>query len=93
MPYSGANSIFMRILLNKKYSLPRRVIDAVAEHFIRFQEDDRELPVLWHHCLLMFVQRYRNEVQEKHKEMLKDVMKKHVSTYGTTGTRCREKLT
>ena len=35
MEYSGANSIFLRILLDKKYALPFRVIDAVVDHFVR----------------------------------------------------------
>lgn len=36
MDYSGANSIFLRILLDKKYALPYRVVDAVVFHFLRF---------------------------------------------------------
>ncbi|KAI3647209.1 hypothetical protein MP228_007430 [Amoeboaphelidium protococcarum] len=35
--YNGANSIFMRVLLDKKYALPYRVIDSIVEHFLRFR--------------------------------------------------------
>ena len=35
MTYSGANSIFIRILLDKKYALPYRVVDAIVHHFIQ----------------------------------------------------------
>lgn len=35
MDYTGANSIFLRILFDKKYALPYRVVDAVVFHFIR----------------------------------------------------------
>jgi essential nuclear protein 1 len=35
MEYSGANSIFIRILLDKKYALPYRVIDALVFHFVK----------------------------------------------------------
>ena len=35
MDYSGVNSIFLRILVDKKYALPFRVIDAVVYHFLR----------------------------------------------------------
>lgn len=35
MEYSGANSIFIRILLDKKYALPYRVVDAIVNHFIQ----------------------------------------------------------
>lgn len=57
MDYSGCNSIFLRILLNKKYALPYRVIDAVVDHFMKFVKDTRKLPILWHRSLLVFVQR------------------------------------
>lgn len=35
MDYNGANSIFLRTLLDKKYALPYRVIDAVVFHFLK----------------------------------------------------------
>lgn len=35
MDYNGANSIFLRILFDKKYALPYRVVDAVVFHFVR----------------------------------------------------------
>ena len=37
MDYSGANSIFIRTLLEKKYALPYRVVDAVVNHFLRWE--------------------------------------------------------
>ena len=46
------------MLLDKKYSLPYRVVDALVAHFYRFAADPRDLPVLWHQCLLVFVQRW-----------------------------------
>jgi essential nuclear protein 1 len=36
MEYTGGNSIFIRILLDKKYALPYRVIDALIHHFILY---------------------------------------------------------
>jgi essential nuclear protein 1 len=33
--YYGANSMFLRVLLDKKYAMPYKVIDGVVEHFIR----------------------------------------------------------
>ena len=75
--YSGASSIFIKTLLNKKYSLPAPVIGSLVRHFANFQHDDRELPVLWHQALLVFVQRYKNEVQDEARDALKRAMKKH----------------
>ncbi|CAH1405827.1 unnamed protein product [Nezara viridula] len=36
MDYNGANSIFLRILYDKKYALPYRVVDASVFHFLRY---------------------------------------------------------
>jgi len=35
MDYNGANSIFLRTLLDKKYALPYQAVDAVVYHFLR----------------------------------------------------------
>ena len=75
--YNGAASIFIKTLLNKKYSLPAPVIASLVRHFASFIEDDRDLPVLWHQALLVFCQRYKNEVQDQARESLRLVMKKH----------------
>jgi len=78
MDYSGANSIFIRILLDKKYALPYRVVDAVVHHFVQFSTDTRELPVLWHQALLTFVQRYKSDISSEQKEALLEIIKVHV---------------
>ncbi|XP_077519508.1 bystin [Amblyomma americanum] len=70
MPYTGASSIFLRLLLDKKYTLPYRVIDAIVHHFLRFEREQRELPVLWHQCLLSFCQRYKGDISSEQKEAL-----------------------
>jgi essential nuclear protein 1 len=77
MPYCGANSIFMRILLDKKYALPYPVIDAVVDHFLRFVRDERHLPVLWHQSMLVFAQRYKTQITKQQKQQLRYVLHKH----------------
>ena len=77
MEYSGAQSIFIKTLLNKKYSLPAPVIGSLVKHFAHCIHDNRTLPVLWHQALLVFVQRYKNEVQDDARNSLRLVMKKH----------------
>ncbi|XP_002158190.3 bystin isoform X2 [Hydra vulgaris] len=77
MNYTGANSIFLRILLDKKYALPYRVIDAMVYHYLRFQSDNRELPVLWYQSFLTFVQRYKEDIASEQKEALLELCKKH----------------
>ena len=63
MPYSGVTSFFMKTLIEKKYSLPYRVVDALVDHFTAFKVEQRALPVIWHLCLLTFVQRYKYEIR------------------------------
>jgi len=75
MEYSGANSIFLRILLNKKYALPYRVVDAVVFHFLGFRNEKRELPVLWYQSFLTFVQRYKEHVSSEQKAALLEICK------------------
>jgi len=75
--YSGANSIFLRIILDKKYALPYRVIDAVVFHFLKFEKEKRLLPVLWHQALLVFTQRYKEYMSSEQKEALLNLLKAH----------------
>ena len=77
MRYSGSNSIFIRILVDKKYNLPFSVIDALVAHFLRFTRETRQLPVLWHQSLLVFVQRFKNDITRAQKESFKELFKRH----------------
>ncbi|KAF4663398.1 hypothetical protein FOL47_005755 [Perkinsus chesapeaki] len=70
-------SIAIRTIINKKYSLPKRAVSAVVEHYKGFIEDEREMPVLWHQSLLAFVQRYKLELSQSEIQTLKSVMKAH----------------
>ncbi|KAG1342281.1 bystin [Cocos nucifera] len=70
MEYCGTTSYFIKLFLDKKYALPYRVLDAVVAHFMRFLEDERIMPVIWHQSLLAFVQRYKNEMENKDKDNL-----------------------
>ena len=75
MEYTGSNSIFLRALLDKKYALPYRVVDAVVHHFLRYKTDKREFPVLWHQSLLTFVQRYKDDISLEQKEALIELLR------------------
>lgn len=76
MEYTGPNSLFIRILLDKKYALPFKVVDALVLHFARFTNDPREMPVLWHQSMLVFVQRYKQDLISEQKDILLEVVKK-----------------
>ncbi len=75
MDYSGANSVFLHLLINKKYSLPYRVVDALFYHFYRFINDKRALPVLWHQCLLAFVHIYKADLSQEQKDSLLELLR------------------
>ncbi|XP_030461043.1 bystin [Syzygium oleosum] len=76
MDYSGTTSYFIKLLLDKKYGLPYRVVDALVAHFMRFLDDSRIMPVIWHQSLLAFVQRYKNELRKEDKDNLRRLLEK-----------------
>ena len=79
MPYSGGTSVFLRVLLDKKYALPYKVLDAMVKHFLNFKSDPNEMTVLWHQSLLVFCQRYKNDLSDAQMDAFLDLIqhKKH----------------
>ncbi|KAM4044532.1 bystin [Anomaloglossus baeobatrachus] len=77
LTYNGANSIFLRLLIDKKYALPFRVLDALVFHFLMFRSDRRELPVLWHQSFLVLCQRYKEDMSSEQKEALLELLRIH----------------
>ncbi|CAG5111657.1 Oidioi.mRNA.OKI2018_I69.chr2.g5938.t1.cds [Oikopleura dioica] len=75
MEYNGVNSLFLRTLIEKKYALPFRVMDALVFHFLRFKNEKRVLPVLWHQCFLSFVSIYAADISAEQKEALMELTK------------------
>ncbi|WKX99480.1 hypothetical protein Q1695_014397 [Nippostrongylus brasiliensis] len=75
MEYNGANSVFLRGLIDKKFALPYKAIDAIVAHFLRMKNDEREMPVLWHQCLLAVCQRYKNDLSPEQKEAIMDLIR------------------
>ncbi|KAF9581057.1 snoRNA-binding rRNA-processing protein [Lunasporangiospora selenospora] len=75
MEYTGPNSLFIRVLLDKKYALPYKVIDALVDHFLRFKMDPRQMPVLWHQAFLVFAQRYKSDITPDQKQALLDLLR------------------
>lgn len=46
-------------------------------------KDDRELPLLWHQCLLTFVQIYKNDISIEQQRELMRLLKAHTHRYVT----------
>lgn len=76
MDYCGTTSYIIKLFIDKKYALPYRVVDALVAHFMRFLEDSRTMPVIWHQTLLAFVQRYKHELRKEDKENLNILMQR-----------------
>ena len=81
LEYAGTTSFFIRVLLDKKYALPYRVVDALVENFLRFANEDRTLPVVWQQSFLCFVQRYKHELSKEQKKRLSKLASAHQNHY------------
>ena len=80
LPFSGANSVFIRVLIDKKMALPYQAIDALVQYFHKFVSThgkDEILPVLWHQTLLSFAQRYKGDLTEAQATLLLQLCSKH----------------
>ncbi|KAK4197235.1 Bystin-domain-containing protein [Triangularia verruculosa] len=76
----SATNYLIKVLLDKKYALPYQTIDSLVFHFARYSaaakaaDSHSELPVIYWQCLLVFAQRYRNDISEDQREMLLDIL-------------------
>ena len=74
MDYTGPTSVFIKVLIDKKYALPYKVVDALVFHFMRFKTISDQLPLLWHKSFLAFAQRYKNDITEDQRDVLLDLI-------------------
>jgi len=78
MPYSGAVSVFLRALVNKKYSLPFVAVDTLVDHFRQFSgSGEPSMPIIWHQCLLSVAQRYKADLTRDQKSFLHKLAGEH----------------
>ncbi|KAL1547613.1 bystin-like [Salvia divinorum] len=76
MEYYGTTSYFTKLLIEKKYALPYRVLDTLVAHFMKFYGESRVMPVIWHQSLLAFAQRYKNELRKEDKDGLNTLVER-----------------
>lgn len=76
-PYNPTNTIIIKTLLDKKYALPYKVVDAIVFHFVDFRTYQNPLPILWHQSFLVFAQRYKNDITDDQREALMAVARIH----------------
>lgn len=69
MEYISANSIFLRLPLDKAYW----VLDVLVFHFLAFRTEKHQLPVLWHQCLLTLAQLDKADLATEQEALLKQL--------------------
>jgi essential nuclear protein 1 len=67
----------VQALVNKKYTLPYSVIDALVVHFVGFTSIAGPLPVLWHTSLLCFAQRYAADLTADQSRQITELLGRH----------------
>ncbi|OBA14788.1 uncharacterized protein OGAPODRAFT_101242 [Ogataea polymorpha] len=80
--FNPATTVFIRILIEKKYALPYQTIDDLVFYFMRFQiteqrqiRDASPMPLVWHKAFLAFAQRYKNDITEDQRDFLMEVVR------------------
>jgi len=76
MPCTGPSLIFMKVLIEKQYALPVRVITGLLQFFGKFEADSRTMPVIWHQLLLRFVELYKDSLDEMQKAGIKQLIER-----------------
>lgn len=90
-PFNPYNVLLMKVLIDKKFSLPVPVLEGLLAYFYETACDDdalipvinaktgktsENLPLLWHKTLLHFVQRYKSAFTNEMIAMTRAILKK-----------------
>lgn len=87
--FSPATTVFIRVLIEKKYALPYQTIDELVFYFMRFrnaaqlqlmevdhdEDDGVVMPVVWHKAFLAFAQRYKNDITDDQRDFLLETVR------------------
>lgn len=68
---------FLKALIEKKYKLPKRVVDNLAGFFLKFEQSQDKLTVAWQQAFLSFCSQYSSSFDEMLKVGLKQVAEQH----------------
>lgn len=84
LPFSPATTVFIRVLLDKKYALPYQTVDECVYYFMSFrtladgsngENSVVVLPVVWHKAFLAFAQRYKNDITQDQRDFLLETVR------------------
>ncbi|ODV77790.1 Bystin-domain-containing protein [Suhomyces tanzawaensis NRRL Y-17324] len=87
--FKPSTTVFVRVLIEKKYALPYQTIDELVFYFMRFRnaaqdrdamdteanESGPQLPVVWHKAFLAFAQRYKNDITDDQRDFLLETVR------------------
>ncbi|KAI5949376.1 ENP1 [Candida jiufengensis] len=86
--FNPATTVFIRVLIEKKYALPYQTLDELVFYFMRFRnvtqdsieiDNDKieipQLPVVWHKAFLSFAQRYKNDITDDQRDFLLETVR------------------
>ncbi|RLV89908.1 Essential nuclear protein 1 [Spathaspora sp. JA1] len=82
--FSPATTVFIRVLIEKKYALPYQTLDELVFYFMRFRNAEQmqidettapQLPVVWHKAFLAFAQRYKNDITDDQRDFLLETVR------------------
>lgn len=87
--FKPATTVFIRVLIEKKYALPYQTLDELVFYFMRFRKaaqegamvddlyDDKmpDLPIVWHKAFLAFAQRYKNDITDDQRDFLLETVR------------------
>lgn len=72
---SHGHMFFIKILLSKKYALPTIVKSEVVNYFYKIASNNlnktKTLPLIYHQCLLIFVETYKYDLINEEKDKIK----------------------
>ena len=83
--FKPSTTVFIRVLIEKKYALPYQTLDEIVFYFMRFRVSDgttsstspEPLPVVWHKAFLAFAQRYKNDITDDQRDFLLETVRQH----------------
>lgn len=89
--FKPATTVFIRVLIEKKYALPYQTLDELVFYFMRFRRVEQQgmsdseeklpaLPVVWHKAFLAFAQRYKNDITDDQRDFLLETVRQRFHT-------------
>lgn len=86
--FKPSTTVFIRVLIEKKYALPYQTLDELVFYFMRFrkaaqandsmideEKEEPQLPVVWHKAFLSFAQRYKNDITDDQRDFLLETVR------------------